>query len=312
MVASSRCCYWSGLEVAPRSEPRAVAVLFNVSALDLRYLDRRGQWHRAWPPAATNNPQTEIPAGIEVGVTLVTGERITRLLPTAVRIGAVRTARIQRGVAVVVAVLVVALATSTATYMLWQQSLWVRQLENITARAQADAIARAAASWAAAVLAEDNPAIDHLGELWARRLPPIAAEKAQVAGTISDEQAKFNVNNLAREGGVAPHDLIAFQRLLAALGLPAGLAEAVVDWLDPDSEVMQPNGAEDSYYLALDAPYRTAGRRVVDLAELVRVRGFDADILARLAPFVTALPEETLVNVNTAPVGGSASPSAGA
>ncbi|MET0679904.1 MAG: type II secretion system minor pseudopilin GspJ [Burkholderiales bacterium] len=77
--------YWSGLEVAPRSEPRTVAVLFNVSALDLRYLDRRGQWHRAWPPAGTNNPQTEIPAGIEVGVTLVTGERITRLLPTAVR-----------------------------------------------------------------------------------------------------------------------------------------------------------------------------------------------------------------------------------
>jgi general secretion pathway protein K len=208
----------------------------------------------------------------------------------------------QRGMAVVMAVLVVALATSTATYMLWQQSLWVRQLENITARAQADVIARTAASWAAAILAEDNPAIDHLGELWARRLPPIAAEKAQVAGTISDEQAKFNVNNLAREGGVAPHDLIAFQRLLAALGLPAGLAEAVVDWLDPDNEVTQPNGAEDPYYLALDAPYRTAGRRIMNVAELARIRGFDPDILARLAPFVTALPEETLVNVNTAPV----------
>ena len=67
------------------SEPRVVAVLFNVSALDLRYLDRRGQWHVAWPPAGTNNPPTEIPAGIEVGVTLLTGERITRLFPTTVR-----------------------------------------------------------------------------------------------------------------------------------------------------------------------------------------------------------------------------------
>jgi general secretion pathway protein K len=75
----------------------------------------------------------------------------------------------------------------------------------------------------------------------------------------------------------------------------------VVDWLDPDGEVMQPSGAEDPYYLALDPPYRTAGRRVVDLGELARVRGFSADILARLAPFVTALPEETPVNVNTAP-----------
>jgi general secretion pathway protein J len=77
--------YWNGLDVAPQSEPRAVAVLSNVSALDLRYLDRRGQWHVAWPSAGTNNPQTEIPAGIEVGVTLLTGERITRLFPTAVR-----------------------------------------------------------------------------------------------------------------------------------------------------------------------------------------------------------------------------------
>jgi general secretion pathway protein K len=208
----------------------------------------------------------------------------------------------QRGVAVVMAVLVVALATSAATYILWQQSLWVRQVENLTGRAQADAIARAAASWAATILAEDDPAIDHLGENWARRMPPFPAEQAQVAGAMLDEQAKFNVNNLAREGGAAPHDFVAFQRLLGGLGLPAELAEAVVDWLDPDGEVMQPNGAEDPYYLALDPPYRTAGRRVVDLAELARVKGFDAAILARLAPFVTALPEETPVNVNTAPV----------
>jgi general secretion pathway protein J len=76
---------WSGLDRAPRGEPRATAVLRNVSALDLRYLDRRGQWHMAWPPAGTTNPQTEIPAGIEVGVTLVSGERITRLLATVVR-----------------------------------------------------------------------------------------------------------------------------------------------------------------------------------------------------------------------------------
>jgi len=80
--------------------------------------------------------------------------------------------RTQHGVAVVMALLVVALATSAATYILWQQSLWVRQVENLNARAQADAIARAAAKWAATILAEDDPTIDHLGENWARRMPP--------------------------------------------------------------------------------------------------------------------------------------------
>src|SRR5262245_63973373 len=107
----------------------------------------------------------------------------------------------ERGVAVVVAILIVALATSTASYILWHQSLWLRQVENLTARAQADALARAAAAWAAAILAEDDPAIDHLGEIWARRMPPFPAEHAELSGAIADEQAKFNLNNLAGEGG---------------------------------------------------------------------------------------------------------------
>ena len=78
--------YWTALEQGPRNEPRTIAVLRGVSAMDLRYLDRRGQWHLAWPPPGVTNPQTEIPAGIEISITLVSGERITRLFPTAVRL----------------------------------------------------------------------------------------------------------------------------------------------------------------------------------------------------------------------------------
>lgn len=77
---------WTELDSGSRSEPRAMPVLRDVSAMDLRYLDRRGQSHQAWPPAGMTNPQTEIPAGVEVGLTLASGERITRLLPTAVRL----------------------------------------------------------------------------------------------------------------------------------------------------------------------------------------------------------------------------------
>jgi len=210
------------------------------------------------------------------------------------------TGRGQRGVAVVVAVLVVALATSTASFVLWQQSLWVRQVENITARAQADAIARAGADWVAQILFADDRTIDHLGEPWARPIPPLPAETAELAGAIADEQAKFNVNNLVRDGATSPTDLVAFQRLLSNLGLPAALADTLIDWIDPDDNVTQPSGAEDLYYLALDPPYRAANRPVVDVAELVRVKGFTPEIVARLAPYITALPRDTPVNVNTA------------
>jgi general secretion pathway protein K len=210
--------------------------------------------------------------------------------------------RAQQGVAVVVAILVVALAATTATSMLWSTSLWLRQVENLGARAQADAVARAAAHWAAAVLAEDDRAVDHLGEAWARRMPPLPAEGTELSGTIADEQAKLNVNNLVRGGAASPADVVAFQRLLASLGLPSALTDAIVDWIDPDDEVTQPRGAEDLYYLALPTPHRAANRRIADLGELASVRGIDAGALARLAPYITALPEDTKVNVNTAPM----------
>ena len=209
--------------------------------------------------------------------------------------------RRERGVAVVVAILIVALATSTASYIVWHQSLWLRQVENLTARAQADALARAAANWAAVILAADERAVDHLGEAWARKLPPIPAERAELTGVITDEQGKLNVNNLVREGDASAQDVVAFQHLLAALGLPTALAEAVVDWIDPDAEITPPNGAEDPYYLRLNPPYRAANRPVLELGELARVKGFDAAIVAKLAPYVTALPVATAVNVNTAP-----------
>ena len=209
--------------------------------------------------------------------------------------------RAQRGIAVVVAILVVALAASTATYMLWSSSLWLRQVENLGDRAQADAVARGAAQWAAAILAEDDRSVDHLGEPWARRIPALPAEGVELAGAIADEQAKLNVNNLVRGGGASPVDVAVFQRLLASLGLAPALTDAIVDWLDPDDEVTRPGGAEDLHYLALPVPYRAANRRIADLGELAHVRGIDAATLARLAPYVTALPEDTPVNVNTAP-----------
>ena len=56
----------------------------------------------------------------------------------------------QRGLAAVLAILVVALAASTAIYLVWQQTVALRQVENLDARAQIREIARAGTSWAAA------------------------------------------------------------------------------------------------------------------------------------------------------------------
>lgn len=76
---------WTVLDQAPRTEPTVVAALRDVKEMQVRFLDRRGQWHLQWPPASATAPQKAVPAGVEVALTLVSGERVVRLLPTATR-----------------------------------------------------------------------------------------------------------------------------------------------------------------------------------------------------------------------------------
>jgi general secretion pathway protein K len=89
--------------------------------------------------------------------------------------------------------------------------------------------------------------------------------------------------------------------LFRSLDLSEDLVAAVVDWIDADADLSGPAGAEDAYYLSLARPYRTANQPMVQVDELHRVRGFDAKTVAKLKPFVTALPGRTPVNANTAP-----------
>lgn len=211
--------------------------------------------------------------------------------------------RAQRGMAVITAILVVALVASAASFMAWQQQLWVRQVENLNEQAQSRAVVLAAMQWARSILAQDahGSSVDHLEEGWAMALAPLPVEGGELAGELTDQQGLFNLNSLVRGGRISATDLAVFRKLLELLQLPAEHAAAVVDWIDPDAEVTYPGGAEDGDYLALDPPYRAGNRALTTLDGLARLKGFDAATLERLRPFVTALPQPTQVNVNTAP-----------
>ena len=209
----------------------------------------------------------------------------------------------ERGVAIITAILIVAVSASAAMLMLAQQSAMVDQAMLVAARAQADNYARAGLDWARGVLQADARAgdkVDYPGEGWAQPIAALPVERAIVSGSIADEQGKFNLNNLVRENRRSERDVQEFQRLLSSLGLEPALADAVVDWIDNDSDLSGPGGAEDAYYLSLRKPYRTANAAMMQVEELYQVRGFDAKAVAKLRPYVSALPANTPVNVNTA------------
>jgi general secretion pathway protein K len=208
----------------------------------------------------------------------------------------------QRGLAAITALLIVAVAASAATLMLAQQSAMLDQTAMVAARAQADAYGQAGLDWARGVMAQDPAHVDSLGEGWAQPMAGLPVERAVVSGFIVDEQGKLNLNNLVANGKPSEPDLAAFRLLLANVGLAPELAEAVLDWIDPDGDLAGNGGAEDAYYLALPRPHRAANLPMQQVEELYRVRGFDAKAVARIRPYVTALPgPRTTVNFNTAP-----------
>jgi general secretion pathway protein K len=212
----------------------------------------------------------------------------------------------QSGLAAVTAILIVAVAASAAAVMLAQESATLDQAMMVASRAQAEQYSRAGLDWARGVLAQDGQAsgdVDSLAEGWAQPIVGLPVERAVVAGNIVDEQGKFNLNNLVSGKSRSDEDVEIFRRLLASLGLPPQLSDAVVDWIDPDQDLTSSDGAEDAYYLGLARPYRAANQPMTQVEELFRVKGFDAAAVAKLSPYVTALiaPARTPINVNTAP-----------
>lgn len=184
----------------------------------------------------------------------------------------------QQGVAIVLAMGVVALAAIAATAMMVAQSTWSRQMELTTGRAQSQLILLAGLDWARAVLSDDRRIsnVDYPGETWALRLPPIPVDNGSLTGLIEDQQSKFNLNNMLKNGKLNVEQLAHFRRLLSILAMQPTLADALADWIE------------------------TGNRLLIDVSQLAQIPGFDDNVRIRLRPFITALPRFTAVNANTA------------
>jgi general secretion pathway protein K len=227
----------------------------------------------------------------------------------------------QRGVALITAMLILAIVATLATSLALGQQVWLRQTQNLVDLAQAERLRQGALEFAAVILERDarnsqTSGADHLGEDWARPIPPLPVEGGAVLISIADAQGRFNLNNLVQVPQTAQGQSQAsppagkgtppqsgeplFRKLLELNGLDPNLADTLIDWLDGDSNA-RPNGAEDLDYLNHDPPYRAANQPLMSVDELHLVKGYTDDVVEKLRPYVVALPaSSTLINVNTA------------
>ena len=214
-----------------------------------------------------------------------------------------------RGAALIAALTTVALATMLATQLISAQG---EAIENLIGRrdlAQARWLARGAADWARAILSEDarTSQIDHLGEPWAIKVPPIPIKSGQsqdiaegeLSGEIAELDGRFNLNRLIPTGTTNQTQVDVFIRLLVSLGTSAGdanrLAQAVADWVDGDT--LTRDGADE--LAVYGVPFDN--QPLLGVGALPRIPGFTPALVARLQPFVSALPQRLPLNVNTAP-----------
>jgi general secretion pathway protein K len=210
----------------------------------------------------------------------------------------------QRGAALLMAMLTVALVATFAAASLWQQwrSIEVEGAER--ARVQSEWILTGALDWARLLLREDARAggPDHLGEPWAVPLQEarlssfLAADNnnmstdaesdvldAFLSGQITDLQSLLNVNNLIENGKVSEQGFESFSRLFELLQLPAGELEQFAENLRLASAPGEAN--------------RPLLPQQVD--QLVWL-GLSPQTVSALRPYVTVLPGQTPININTA------------
>ncbi|VAX11512.1 General secretion pathway protein K [hydrothermal vent metagenome] len=209
-----------------------------------------------------------------------------------------------QGVALITVLLVVTMATTAAVAMSSRQHLDIRRTENTLFIGQASEYLYGVELWSKQILAKDlkDNKTDDTTEAWATRLPPLPVEGGYVTGYLEDLQGRINLNNLQQTGATGTREQARLKRLLAQLEINEGVVNLLLDWIDADQEARFPEGAEDGYYLGLQPPYRSANRLLQSSSELMLLKDMTQAQVNKLEPFISTLPQNTDININTASI----------
>jgi general secretion pathway protein K len=244
-----------------------------------------------------------------------------------------RVPALQKGAALLMAMVIVTVVATIASSMVWQQWRSVQVESAERGRAQSQWLLVGALDFARMVLKDDGrhlesngEVVDHLGEQWAQDLKEmrlstfLAVDKdntddapdAFLSGKVVDISARYNLRNLLEPNTrpsavtVDPAQLVVLKNLFTNIGLPPDLAVQIAEALEKASlaamDTQQAFG-----YLGGEPGRAKAPLMPQSIDELVwLLPRLDVGTVQRMRPYVTLLPytyppTPTTVNVNTAP-----------
>ena len=200
--------------------------------------------------------------------------------------------RRQRGLALLLAILVVVMVSAVAVSILHEEKYALRKTSHILLMDRAGLYAYGLEDWARLFLREDreDSETDSLDEDWAIGIPGLPIEGGYLSGFIEDEQSRFNLNSVLE----SELQVERLRRLCRRLEVDDIFIPALMDWIDEDFDIRYPDGMEENY-----DTYRVANREMADTSELLLVHNVTAEMYAKLEPYITALPATTTININT-------------
>lgn len=214
----------------------------------------------------------------------------------------------QRGVALLAAIILVAIAATIAASIAFQSAMSARRGIASLSFEHSVLVAQGAEALAAYGLKDDasngdpQHQTDDYREAWAKPFGPMEiAPGVILEASLEDLAGRFNLNSLVDSKGVVDAESRdCLQRLLEALGLESKWADQIADWIDLDSNASGFDGLEDNGTTSQAPPYRTANTIITSTSELLALPGFGRERYTKLAPYVAALPPGTQLNLCTA------------
>lgn len=216
----------------------------------------------------------------------------------------------QRGVALIVVLLLLAVMISVAATMSQRMFSQFQRASHQLGYQQAywytlgvEALAKAAIEQSY----QDSDLIT-LNQPWAQSNQTYPLDYGQVTGSVFDAQACFNLNVfqavVANNEPTPPYIYRVWRALLDELDVDNFQAETIADstwdFIDADDRVNRSNGAEDSMYEAMQPAYLPPNALLADVSELRAVYQVSGEVMHQLRPYLCALPSaDWRLNINT-------------
>lgn len=192
------------------------------------------------------------------------------------------------GVALILALLFVVLLTVLVVEYAYETRVEASYVANNITLFEAQIAARSAVAYGYSLLAADleetivsgqDVSFDSYLDLWAQGLPYQQINEAVMQCRVQDEYGKLNLNALLKPTNAEENEYMveALRILIERRGGDPNVVDAILDWLDPDTE-MRSTGAEADFYATIEPAYACKNGPMNSVEELLLVYGMTPEL----------------------------------